>query len=706
MTDLGYERIAAWQTDVRMDLLCAALELVWESSECATDEKTAWHWRITRRPWYQPINSADYFGARGIRYLGELLERHAEKFGDEKPIYRAVALALGYAQPMITEAMFAVGQYRAFMRRLRKDAAGDLYLQCALYLIEPDRRGELSSALFARAYTSAAEIIFVLEILQEDAYAALRQQLLTALGGTRVMPVYGNAGIYGALIRTHSEAIQACRKKDNALLRALLPLCTEYVREGSRADTVLKEAGYTRREVLYLNAALLCENPLGTAIHRKSIPAEKLAVDYTVTFLNSEEAPSPEAFAFLENLLAFYKRFYIKIEGYPGLWEAVQSLIKPVSPVVLAWIVQHIEGKSCHYAFDVLDGKWDALARLLPFEQYHKLFREQLEEQAACESIPAMLERYQALTARNYLDVFNHYSYREQKAFSMLADAGVLSLWEYFQAHCNEEDKECLEYIERYASAISTRKAYDFWETLFSALPMDKLNAYFGKHYKFHSSLLTLPSRSFYRNKEQLSIQRDFLTLKEQRQLYEWIDASVFCTEPERYTDFLAFALEDGTVRVLFSAEELRAVFEGLLCSAPNKVDKQLKMLYYTDVEKEAEQRVEEEQKRREKQQEAEERIQECLQRLEEKFDGTLASLTDACRFCKWRQEATMARLALPKALDLLERHGDSLNHKEIESLLSLIEFFYKNKAVSYDGLKQILISIKEETLDDGGTAT
>lgn len=197
--ELKYSRVAAWQSAVRLDLLNATLDLVFSSSDKVEAEKREWFSTIKGQPWYWQEEST-YFEPYGIRYLGELAERHAEKFGPDKPVLRAVVLAIGFAQPVCTDAMFIGEQFRDFMRRLKSEAEDDSYLQCAIYLLEPGMREKISDWLVVHSYGDAAELIFALNVLRDDtdAYGKMRPQLVSLLGCKRTMPVYGNAGIFAA----------------------------------------------------------------------------------------------------------------------------------------------------------------------------------------------------------------------------------------------------------------------------------------------------------------------------------------------------------------------------------------------------------------------------------------------------------------------------------------------------------------------------
>ena len=130
----SYERLAAWREAINLDLMNAGIHRVL-SSTMRTDARTEVIRSLRKQPWYHSADSAAYFAPAEIRYMGELLERFAEKYGDEPEHFRAVALALAMSIPCAEEGMFVGNQRRVFMKRLQKEAQNDLYLLAALYLL-------------------------------------------------------------------------------------------------------------------------------------------------------------------------------------------------------------------------------------------------------------------------------------------------------------------------------------------------------------------------------------------------------------------------------------------------------------------------------------------------------------------------------------------------------------------------------------------
>ena len=702
----SYERLAAWREAINLDLMNAGIHLVL-SSTMRTDARTEVIRSLRKQPWYHSADSAAYFAPAEIRYMGELLERFAEKYGDEPEHFRAVALALAMSIPCAEEGMFVGNQRRVFMKRLQKEAQNDLYLFAALYLLEPSQQNGIESQFLTRQHTDAAALLFALTILPSDAFSQLRTQFIRLLGKGRTLPVHGNCGLYAALLRKGGETIRACRQKDNALLKALLTLCDGYVRSDSRPDSVLREQGYSRQEICYLNAALLWEPNLPLNFHTNSIPAEKLAVELVTAALNAREQQPSTVMDFVAHLLLKYSKFSIKIEGNNGIWQAIEPLLHPDCPETVAWMSSHINEKF-QYQFDVLDARWDVLASLVDKECYHELFRMQFVRTNPSDvgTVTKMLSRYQALTGNTYTDVFKAYTWAEVLPFRVLIDAGVLDLADYFTAHENEPGDDynhysCMHYILEYAASVSTRKAYAFWVWFFSSHSVRDYSRYFGKRKTFDEAFIHSESYSYSRcYGMKIDVFREFLSSDEQRMLYEWADESFFCFHPDKYVSFQTQALQDKYVRTLFSHEELRQTFDALLASEPQSVSDQLKNLYYTEEEKKREADARAERRAQEALAAAAKTRKELEERIEKDFDGTFRSAWKLADHT-WRDQELMAELLLPVVVKQYDNCAHCLVRKEIIALVQLCSFFLKHKPDFFPVFKTIIEQLEEVVPDD-----
>ena len=220
-----------------------------------------------------------YFAQHELYYIGEITERFEERIGSRPEIFRALALALGFALPFLTDSMFVGTQREDFIRRLDKEAGNDLYLQGARYLLttDPMERKQLRSQLAGDTYQRTEDAMFVLSLFdpQEDEFPAMRPQIARLWGVDRTIPLLGNGRMLDWLLCNYKPVIAECRKKDNAVLRALLKLPGQFCKEGSALYKTLIDSGYSTLEIRYANSWMIwpCQNPVG--LNPNGIPAEK-----------------------------------------------------------------------------------------------------------------------------------------------------------------------------------------------------------------------------------------------------------------------------------------------------------------------------------------------------------------------------------------------------------------------------------------------
>lgn len=129
----------------------------------------------------------------GFLYLGELLERYEARFGSSVQDFRAIALAMGYTRELVSDAMFTGSQHRDFLSRLKRSAAGDIYLTGALYLLSTgqDHAGLEEKLLEAE---TTEDLIFALSLLLSpvSVFQRANAKILRLLGKDRTVPVLGN----------------------------------------------------------------------------------------------------------------------------------------------------------------------------------------------------------------------------------------------------------------------------------------------------------------------------------------------------------------------------------------------------------------------------------------------------------------------------------------------------------------------------------
>lgn len=122
---------------------------------------------------------------------------------------------------------------------------------------------------------------------------------------------------------------------------------------------------------------------------------------------------------------------------------------------------------------------------------------------------------------------------------------------------------------------------------------------------------------------------RPFLTAEQHRQLYDWIDASLFQTEPEYYDSFVLCALKAPVIQRIYDKPLLASVLRQLLthdaCSGYEV--NQLKERFYSKEEMEADRKATAEQEEQEKERQWQQQVMKCQEKLASCYNGSAESL-------------------------------------------------------------------------------
>ena len=386
-----------------------------------------------------------------------------------------------------------------------------------------------------------------------------------------------------------------------------------------------------------------------------------------------------------------YQEYKVKYEGNSGIRMALAKAVRIVCPKIMVWMLRDLEWKDS-LPFDVLDDRWDTLARELQKGKYHEVFREQLEHQKelTAEIFRAWLQKYEVLTGSSYLDTFRAFSYDEEDIFDACVRFGAVSLWDFFNEHKDEQDTRYqyspLRYVWDMVAGVKTRPAFDFWQSFFSTFGMRQLRSFFQDK-SFHEAFSSA-SRGIYgysSHQKEVRYQRTFLTREENRRLYEWIDESVFQFAPSDYDDMVFAFLTAPETLELYDRAELRPIFDSIQERKPNHSDiPALKRVFLSADELEAERQAEEERKQRKKLAYAEaERIKTCKE-MDERFDGTLESVMkylDRCYYSSAKRYAVQHAVCLLAGI-LMKRR--TFSKKEFGTLLEVL-----GTLVQYGEMKQ-----------------
>lgn len=239
------------------------------------------------------------------------------------------------------------------------------------------------------------------------------------------------------------------------------------------------------------------------------------------------------------------------------------------------------------------------------------------------------LTRYQALTGVEYIEYFNKRHWLTLRSFVLLVERKEINLWQFFEQHKGDGARaHPLELLEEYALKISSWRCFRFAQKLFSQYTFSQLQEIFGDNFYFHRKFVK--KESYYNKKVQsFSMVRPFLTAEQHRQLYDWIDASLFQTEPEYYESFVLCALKAPVIQRIYDKPLLASVLRQLLthdaCSGYEV--NQLKERFYSKEEMEADRKATAEQEEQEKERQWQQQVMKCQEKLASCYNGSAESL-------------------------------------------------------------------------------
>ena len=622
---------STFQKDIDLTLYHAFAELVVQTAQDG-EARILYRQLEARQIWQEDQNVSSYFEAYSLRYPGEVLERFEEKLGTDIRILRALALALGYTRRCQADTMFVGNQRNDFIQKLRRTAGTDVYLQGALYLLETDalRRRTRLDELAAREYARTEEALFVLSLFDdpETGYQAMRPQLTRLFGPERTISMARDFGVLEWFIRFYAEEAKRYRGKNDLVLRTLMKLPYMNMKPDSREFSVLHTAGYSMEEITMANSLSVWADRIPDRLSSKGIVAEKIAVACVRMLLNGPDGQPEEIYAYISWLFQVYKKFEVRYEGYQDLWAAIQTGLAPTAPQTILWMNQTIK-RQFPYRFDVFDPRYDILANELSNEEYAELFTVQMLRSRAAIPLRRWLTRYQALTGAEYIEYFNKRHWLTLRSFVLLVERKEINLWQFFEQHKGDgASAHPLELLEEYALKITSWRCFRFAQKLFSQYTFSQLQEIFGDNFYFHQKFVK--KESYYNKKVQsFSMVRPFLTAEQHRHLYDWIDASLFQTEPEYYDSFVLCALKAPVIQRIYDKPLLASVLRQLLthdaCSGYEV--NQLKERFYSKEEMEADRKATAEQEEQEKERQWQQQVMKCQEKLASCYNGSAESL-------------------------------------------------------------------------------
>mgnify|MGYP007101929558 FL=1 len=169
VTDIVLPWVKAYEEQFNTELFNAAVKLAMETTEAHKEVPDVIQ-TLKRLPWYKSVSGLEYFEGVDIRYFGELLERYGEKLGDTVANTRAIALAMAWTAPILTQNMFIGRQREVFMQKVSIMGENDAYIATALQrLSEGTTKEGWRANLLIRDYRRTEEVILALCSMENPA---------------------------------------------------------------------------------------------------------------------------------------------------------------------------------------------------------------------------------------------------------------------------------------------------------------------------------------------------------------------------------------------------------------------------------------------------------------------------------------------------------------------------------------------------------
>lgn len=568
-----------------------------------------------------------------FKYFGELLERYQEKIGTDIKDIRAIALALAYTIDIVTEQMIVGNQLVNFIRDIEKMAVNDIYLKAALYIYDNQKYYNHFNELKECKYKKTEDLIFVLSIFDDfkEGFDIFKDQLKELIGNKKTIEVFNNLGIYNWLIKTLYPIINKSRGKENELFRCFINVPTGLIKEDSKIYGVLKENNYTKEEIAFLNYSIIKYRPVPNTVRTgKSIVEEKIALNMCEVLLNSEITYPNNIYLYIKDTLSNYYTFEIKCYGFERIIDALENTVNIKNPRTFIELYETL--KKQIYSFDILDDKWDIVAKEFSLKDYRDLFDKYLLfNDLNKEKIMKAIEKYNQLTNSSYIHSFGKDYYYRGSIYSKLVGNDIIDLKNEYLEYINNNDKN-IDHLKNYVSKVMNKKSFLFLKYFLqehSVQETDKLGFDFNWMYSL--------SGHYYYPHNKIDIKREFLSTEENKQLFYWLNEYVFKNKPESYIEFIVYVLKDEYLTSIFSKEELRNIYLTVI-----KMDEEifndglLREKYLTKQELEEEKRKEKEAREQQEKIRLQEKENEIITEFNDIKEYTFKKIFNFYDRCTW----------------------------------------------------------------------
>jgi len=638
--------------------------------------------------WFNYVEGTYIQEEYGFEYLGELLERFEERIGNDIEDIRAISLALSYSKRLIEDNMITGTQLVDFQNKIKKIAENDIYLQGSLYMYDNEKYNYFANELLRRKYCNTEDIIFVLSVFIEDIENILNyksEEIINLLGKEKTISTIGNIKLYVWLIRILYPLVKKNRKKDMALLKALIKLPIGFQKENTIVYNELIKNNYSVEEIAYLNYAVLYYDTVPDAIKLGySIVEEKIVIQLCKLFINSKETHSENIYSLIENLIEKYKRFNIKCYGFSGIKQALENETNIVNPQTFIKLYQILDDKL--YSFNILDSKWDVVEKNFTKEKYQELFDKFLMySEHNKEKINECIKKYNHITQSNYLETFFKYNYFRDNIFSFLVNNDVIELKYFLDDNKEEELYKGRSHLSEYIECIRYKKAFDFMKYLieqehYSIKDIDLMGFNFNRLYRHYSY------------DSYIDIMREFLTVDEEKFLFKCLEQYMFSVESENYITFLNALLDSEIAENLIPKEELRMLYR-LICEIDSTKYKN-KFLQEKYLEKEEISAIHEQERLEKEAREKQRRIekeQEVVEEFEKIEKNNFKNLYKFCDKYYYNSEQSTFSFNIIKEHILNNINEFRKELEDMKYLCKVLEYGISKESVKMEEVRKIM---------------
>lgn len=307
----------------------------------------------------------------GLHYPGEVLERLEEKMEVKVEQLRSLGLALAETRKFQNAGMFVGKQKASFWKKFRRILAkNDIYMMGILYLCDDKEKSKLYQKMCNCPIQELQELLFMLHMfVYDDEFWETRKHDLNQLLGTeRNFSVYAYKEVYIWLTEKFSCKLKNYHKKDIEVLKYLFRLPCSYAKEGGTGRKKLLEAGYSKREIMFLSMTLLFQTDLYTKLKIDGMTAERMAVETCLLFLSGQEDYSQEAYELCRTLFEKYRYFPVRLEGENGIMDYLYYRLEVQNIKTYQLLYEcdnYRERHSNWFLIDLTDTKWHELKQIL-----------------------------------------------------------------------------------------------------------------------------------------------------------------------------------------------------------------------------------------------------------------------------------------------------------------------------------------------------